>query len=524
LGKSTLSVITILAALWLAAPGAGAVYGDFNRDGFGDLAIGVPNQMVSGDMFAGAVSVLYGSPTGLTAVGDQFWHQDSLNVPDFVEPGDQFGASLAVGDFNADGFADLAIGAPGESVEAINGAGTVTVLYGTSTGLAADGAQLWHQGIVGVAGDGAQAQDNFGFSLATANFGQDAAADLAVGVPREGVGATNVAGAVNVLYGSAGGLTTSGDQFWHQGVSGMAGDGLEPDDRFGSSLAATDLGKSGRADLAIGVPFEDVGALESAGAVNVLYGSAGGLTTNGDQFWHQDASGVAGDGAKEFDQFGYALAAANFGRGSTADLAIGVPSDDVGPVPAAGAVHVLFGSATGLTATRDQFWHQGKAGVAGGGPESSEQFGWSLAAANFGKSSTSDLAVGVYLESVGTAGQTGAVNVFYGSSAGLTTTGDQYWHQDVPGVAGDGAEVVDHFGGALAAANFGRGSAADLAIGVPDESIDPVANGGAVNVLYGGQRGLRTAGNQFWHRGVPGVTGGLTSDGAHFGSALAPRR
>ena len=38
-----------------------------------------------------------------------------------------------------------------------------------------------------------------------------------------------------------------------------------------------DFNNDGAADLAIGVPFEWVGAIQDAGAVNVLYGSAGGL-------------------------------------------------------------------------------------------------------------------------------------------------------------------------------------------------------------------------------------------------------
>jgi len=58
-----------------------------------------------------------------------------------------------------------------------------------------------------------------------------------------------------------------------------------------------------RADLAIGVPGESVGATSSAGAVNVLYGSASGPSGTKDQIWHQDSPGVAGV-AEAYDRLG----------------------------------------------------------------------------------------------------------------------------------------------------------------------------------------------------------------------------
>ena len=46
-----------------------------------------------------------------------------------------------------------------------------------------------------------------------------------------------------------------------------------------------DFNNDGAADLSIGVPFEWVGPIQNAGAVNVLYGSAGGLQGPGSQFF-----------------------------------------------------------------------------------------------------------------------------------------------------------------------------------------------------------------------------------------------
>ena len=219
-------------------------------------------------------------------------------------------AAPLVTDFNGDGFADLAVGVPGEDVDAIVDAGAVQVLYGSSTGLTtAD--QLWTQDDTGT--DSSEDADWFGSALATGDFNGDGYTDLAVAAQSEDVEAIGNAGAVNVLYGSSGGLTATGDQFWHQDSSGVI-DTAESDDDFGWSLAAANFGESSQADLAVGVPNEDVEAVGDAGAVNVLYGSSGGLTATGDQSWHQDVAGIE-DTAETDDYFGYSLAPRGGGLG-----------------------------------------------------------------------------------------------------------------------------------------------------------------------------------------------------------------
>src|SRR5207302_7476375 len=101
---------------------SGIVKGDFNGDGFADLAIGVPEKDTPSTVAnSGAVIVIYGSADGLVAPPNlslipriQFWSQNSPGVPGASEPSDHFGSALASGDFNGDGFSDLAIGAPDE--------------------------------------------------------------------------------------------------------------------------------------------------------------------------------------------------------------------------------------------------------------------------------------------------------------------------------------------------------------------------------------------------------------------------
>ena len=184
------------------------------------------------------------------------------------------------------------------------------------------------------------------------------------------------AGAVNVLYGSASGLSAAGSQLWDQDSAGVLGT-AEMDDSFGAALAAGDFDGDGRVDLAVGVSGESVNGLASAGAVNVLYGAASGLTSARNQLWHQDSAGIIGT-AEENDQFGDALAAADFNGDGRADLAVGVPTETVNGATWAGAVNVLYGSASGLTSAGNQLWTQDSTGVPGT-PNTGAEFGCALA-------------------------------------------------------------------------------------------------------------------------------------------------
>ena len=281
--------------------------GDFNDNGFADLAAGAPFEDVASIVDAGVVSSLYGSAGGLTTAGGQLFTQ----VGGAVEADDWFGWAVAVGDFNDNGFDDLAVGAPIEGVASAPQAGAVSVLYGSTGGLSTAGGQLFAQ-----VGDPPEGFDQFGFAVAAGDFNNNGFADLAAGAHFEDVANTSDAGAVSVLYGSAGGLSTAGGQLFTQVGA------VESRDEFGRRLAVGDFNNNGFADLAAGAPAEDVAGTLNAGAVSVLYGSAGGLTTAAGQVFTQNSPGVPGN-AEDDDAFGDALAAGDPGPSSASAPASG---------------------------------------------------------------------------------------------------------------------------------------------------------------------------------------------------------
>jgi hypothetical protein len=167
-------------------------------------------------------------------------------------------------------------------------------------------------------GSAAEDGDFFGDALAAGDFNNDSFADLAVGASDEAVGTIQGAGAINVLPGSASLLTGVGSQFINQNSPGV-GSAAEPFDSFGFTLTAADFNNDTFADLAVGVPFEAVGTIQGAGAVNVLLGSAGLLAGVGSQLFTQNSPGV-GSAAEPDDLFGEALAGSG-PQSATASLA-----------------------------------------------------------------------------------------------------------------------------------------------------------------------------------------------------------
>ena len=293
----------------LDAFGSALATGDFNADGFDDLAIGSPDESLDGKSGVGMVNIVFGSADGLTAAIDltdifaarnQFLWQGDAGVVDSDDAFDQFGRALTVGDFDADGFDDLAVGVPGEEdsgAQPGRDAGAVHVFYGGESGFinGIDGQirdELWTVDAAHI--DVLMREEEFGTSLAAADFDGDGVDDLAIGAP-DSLPIFPLAneGFVGVMYGTPSlGLGATGNH----GLFGFASPN-NPQEQFGFSLAAGDINGDGRADLAVGAPFDDFPGffplpdVVNAGSVNVYYGASDGLAPNAFDVWTQSNNG-----------------------------------------------------------------------------------------------------------------------------------------------------------------------------------------------------------------------------------------
>jgi hypothetical protein len=495
-----------------ASPLDGA-HADFNGDGYSDLAVGSYGESLPGAKTAGAVSVIYGSATGLASAGNQFLTENDLGMPgDGAQTGDVFGRTVAAGDFNGDGFADLAIGAYAEDVDTIVDAGAVTILYGSAAGIVTDGSQWWTENSPGIAGDGAEDGDRLGHYFGVGDFNGDTYQDLAMGSDLEDVDTVVDAGATTVLYGSATGLSTTGSQWWTANSQGMPGNGAGTGDSMGRSYTAGDFNADGFEDLVVTVYLQTADGKPRAGSVYVLYGSAAGLQDDGTggpvaQYWTQNSPGMPGDGSEGDDNWGRQPAAGDYNADGYDDVAIGAWQEGVGGDKRAGSITVLYGSVDGLTTNGAAYFTQDTPGIAGDGAEPWDQWGRTTMAADFNQDGFDDLAAGAYGDDVGGVEGAGSVIVLYGSSIGLDVIGSQVWNQDSNSVR-DTAETYDEFGKGLGIGDFNADGAADLAIGAYWEDARFTQDIGIVNVLYGTSvTGLQANApdDQVWGQGKQGL-------------------
>jgi len=465
---------------------------DFNGDGYADLAVGSDGEAIGSIKDAGTEYVFSGTANGVTTTGAKDYEQGGSGLVGTAEKNDYFGFSTASGDFNGDGFADLAISAPNETIDGHADAGDVTVMFGSKTGLTTTGSVVEY--------GSKKAYAYMGNGLAAADFNGDGKDELASGSPGTA--------AVYIYSGLKPGSTGTAKTF-SQGVGGVPGHQNDSNGaritNFGANISAGDVNGDGYQDLAVGAPTDWNSADEiQSGSVVILKGGSSGLSVTGAQLLSLDTSGVYGqpssynfDKGNWPDEFGSQTRLADVNGDGKDDLVVSAEGRPItnssGKHEDAGAVYVLYSTGSSITGTNSTYLTQDTAGITGK-PGTGDYWGAELVAGDLNGDGKADIVA---------TGTDTYVDYIPGSSAGPVTTSSTSYTEDTAGVTGENVAGDDWGGTMMIVPVKGVNALPALVVGAPGKH----GSKGSLTVMYSTPNGPTGTGSLYIDQDSPNVPG-----------------
>jgi Bacterial Ig domain/RTX calcium-binding nonapeptide repeat (4 copies)/FG-GAP repeat len=325
--------------------------GDINGDGFDDLIIGARYADPNGQFYAGSSYVVFGTKSGLSASLD-LWSLNGSNgfVINGINAFDFSGTSVSnAGDINGDGFNDLIIGADGAFLYGVFSAGSSYVVFGTNSGFNASLDVSSLNGSNGFVINGINAFDRLGNSVSSAgDINGDGFDDLIIGASGASPNGQDSAGSSYVVFGTKSGLSASLDLSSLDGSNGFVINGINRNDRLGTSVSnAGDINGDGFDDLIIGASGADPNGQFYAGSSYVVFGRSSGFGAGFDLSSLDGSEGFVINGINQFDRSGESVSSAGDINGDGFDdLIIGASGADPNGQSNAGSSYVVFGFAS----------------------------------------------------------------------------------------------------------------------------------------------------------------------------------
>jgi len=460
--------------------GSAVAAGDINGDGIQDLIIGA--RGLSGG--AGAVYVVFGkasytNPYDLTTLnGTTGFRIDGINA------NDQTGWSVASGDINGDGVADVVIGANAADPSALNGAGSVFVVFGSKSTWASTFALTGIDGTNGIRIDGVTAGDEVGQSVAAGDVTGDGFADIIIGAK----GYNSGDGGVYAVFGAA---TYARSQYTlnNNGVTGIipntAATGyriqsIGSSEQMGYSVATGDINGDGLGDIVIG----HRGYNTSSGLVSMYLGKGRG--SNSTPVKAENLNGRNGfhlQGGAANNQTGAAVAVGDVNGDGMGDIIVGANGATASGRATAGITYVLYGNnsrkypifkVANFNATNGYEIH---------GAAATNVSGTAVAVGDINADGVGDVLTGANAASPGGRAAAGSSYIVFNASTAPGTIFDLLTINGTNGFQLDGGTAGDNSGEFLATGDINGDGKGDAIVGAP------AANGtaGYVYVYFGQQ-------------------------------------
>jgi hypothetical protein len=381
-----------------------------------------------------------------------------------------FAYSIATGDVNNDGKADLVVGA-----QVGGGTGRVYVFYNDGfipvTSATADAVILGDQT--------SESDSQFGWAITIADMNNDGHTDLVVGANAMSVSGPGFEGRVYIFYGDS--MSNFGTQSCASIVAGTA-------EFTNSSYRVLGTGTSWNNTMVGKVIKNDADGtwyrIASVLSPTELWTADGrtGATTTSDPYtirgcMAKDANVIIT--GETLSAFGNTMVAGDFDNDGTTDLAISGPNAAPNSISRQGRVYLFYQNAipwtSGSACTTNCSASNADVIITGEGGQG--YFGDALAAGDLDGDGTTDLAVGADEMALG--GNHGRVYLYYQNAvpwtnASACTTSCMAVNADSVLVSG---RVQNHFGHALAIADLNNDGKDDIAVGA--------YGGGGVYLFYG---------------------------------------
>ena len=457
--------------------------GDFNGDGYGDIAIGSPDASPRDRTNAGVVTIIYGNygntiPSVINLANNKYPYSQIFGA----NSGDKCGILVSdAGDVNNDMYNDMIISCYYSSPNQLTDSGAVYVIYGRKNIFNIDLANLANHD--GFAIYGANSQDNFGFSISKAgDVNSDGFDDIVVGSPIASPNAKTNSGIAYVIFGKNNSQTIDLSLALDQ-KKVLQIFGASAGDYLGYSVSGRNLKLGHGSDLIISANSASDNSRINSGTTYIIFGDVKEGVMDLNKF--NLSMGIKIYGANTGDFSGSsAFSDESINIDGKLSLAIAAPFASPYSRFQAGEIYIL--NSLNFTSNIDLANFNTKLGSKIIGASSNDKTGSIIKdAGDTNNDGYSDVIIGLPQAPYLSRKQGGKSFVVYGSSKNKIV--DLKTLDSAQGLIIVGANSLDYSGTSVnSAGDFNGDGYADIAIGSPGASPNSKTRSGSVSILYGG--------------------------------------